>query len=1159
MNPWKDIASYGYKDALYYKGREEDLLKFSRILSSQGIASVIYADSGIGKSSFLDAGVAPSMIEQGYYPVHIVFNEDLYKYPSIEKWLINYLKKWNDDSVFGTKAKMVCSYETFNTDSSDSAVKMEDSLWWHIHTYVVRLDDNDSLTPYYIFDQFEELFAKCDKYNRQDLLVEFFDIVEKVCSDFVPQEYEGRIQELLMENPEMVFQPSSTKTKVTFSLRKEYLSLFDYWTNDRHSVPHLMRNRMLLLPLTRLQAERVMLEQPSDPDNPIDGPRIKIFGKVYESLLNYIDSKHKDVIEPFIISIICSRLYLYAEEHQKEHLSEDDLKGINVNNLLETFYQEAIDSIIPNNPYAVNVIESTLVDPDTGNRNRIRLADPNFKAIQFKDKYFSRFKDRHLIRSYEINDETYVEIVHDRIANIVANRILERKKKKKYAAAIIGLLSLAVLTFLAWLFISTGLPQYRTLDGKISHKSIQYARLYKVPSGVLNLHDSDTVYRNALGGNQEIREIIVGSNTCLYEEAFRGLNIKNLYLNGCNNTIDYNSFEKCNIERVIISDSFNHIGVCRFQNSPDIYIDGDSFFDSIGEDYYTYISTQPPHKTIDLNGLKTQTNVAYVTDALSSQIDNTLKGNSYSADHLRLTQVTEIDSIRFRTNHIDLPKVKKIGASVFEGCYLKDLYLPSLEEVNESSFSHCYQLRSIYTPKLRIVGQSAFEGCDELESFYGPDVEHVRSSAFNGCSALTEISLPSAKTIEKEAFSGCNKLQKIEIPSLESIDSDVFRYCNSLDTIITNPRIADILMSNTSLFGIGKEMKRIDKNGISTITLKMYKSYYQTDTCEPKLVETLIIPRNINRLNINSSKYTNLKSLKTSWFRDDEIFSFKDAIYLVLGNDAKDVVLVANASASDNMVIMVGQPSLNNNIKKLTHFAPQELNISPFYSYKGCELVVPYGYSIIAKNNPAIDTANIKITELSLWKTILYRTEFSVKRWSTYITSNYRFKDNTMLLILNVFLCFALFLGATYRIQRDFFKKNRIYSLCYVLFWILMYIPCFAVYCLIYDKTGGYAMKPAMPALISCTIMSLHIMILEIVKYRKIFYNVSLLYWSAIFAVIAIVVPVILDAESSDILDAEKLVYIICLIITAIIIYSIPNYRKQNSKPIKEENSSSAQ
>ena len=190
-NPWKDFASYKSTDARYFKGREESIAKFLRIVEADTM-SVLYASSGIGKTSFIQAGIVPIMMERGYAPIQILFNDDDFAEGVDLSMLLKLhvedeVKKHNEneDKIKKEKKKQNEDYTTnkwgwnslLDVQSEEIGQLIKDldkvSLWWKFHTCEIRTESGQSLKPLLLLDQFEEIFLKAKAKNIQ--LQTFFD------------------------------------------------------------------------------------------------------------------------------------------------------------------------------------------------------------------------------------------------------------------------------------------------------------------------------------------------------------------------------------------------------------------------------------------------------------------------------------------------------------------------------------------------------------------------------------------------------------------------------------------------------------------------------------------------------------------------------------------------------------------------------------------------------------------------------------------------------------------------------------------------------------------------------------------------------------------------------------------------------------------------
>ncbi len=414
-NPWMDFASYGIKDASRFKGREEEIKKFQRIIDS-GTVSVLYANSGIGKTSFLNAGISPIYQRMGYSPIHIVFPDEIFTFKDMEPWLLQ-------------RISVSVKQEGFTWESiiENEIEDCKNSLWWHLHTKVMKNHNTgETFYPLLIFDQFEEIFTKSRKYANEEIVENFFKLVGSLASTSLP----GKIEEELDRqdtNGNYLEIDSEHHYKVIFSLRKDYLSDFDYWTNDVNSISELYQNRMFLLPLKRNQALKVITEQP------IEGSVNEYYStlnNVTDKILDLIDPSKKDEIEPYILSALCSKLYNKAVFENKQQLAPSDVDA-NINNIILEIYEEKVQSIF-DNPDHLRRFEKALVDAD-GHRNRPKIKE--LDNIQFKDIYQQKLEDAHLIRIDPYDEDAYIELIHD----LLAKAINQKREKEAQTKIIVDL------------------------------------------------------------------------------------------------------------------------------------------------------------------------------------------------------------------------------------------------------------------------------------------------------------------------------------------------------------------------------------------------------------------------------------------------------------------------------------------------------------------------------------------------------------------------------------------------------------------------------------------------------------------------------------------------------------------------------------------------
>ena len=834
-NPWKDIAAYNISDAYRFKGRKNDIERFLRIVKS-GTMSVLYANSGIGKTSFINAGIIPPMLMEGYFPIHVLFPDHVLQNDSIEGWLFQELSdRVNKNGLDGN-----------NDFCWKESIKQEDetwkqSIWWLLNTcHIYQSSTGRTFKPLIIFDQFEEVFTKSNKEKKTNVLDNLFKLVGELSSTSFPRTIEQAL-DVMYANGKYIEISNTKQYKIIFSLRKEYLSDFDYWTNDKNAVTELHQNRMFLLPLTRLQAEEVITKQPLSKDNLL---LIETLSPIKDKIIDLIDTKQKDEVEPFILSILCSNLFKKAQSENKEFLSEQDVK-YNAETLILKFYEENVNQIFVNKSH-LNRFEESLVDSD-GQRNRIKTKA--LDGISFEQNYQDCLEKRHLIRIDKYNDENYVELIHDRIADAIKERRRINKQKKQVKGwNLFWFFIIIVAAFWAIRVITVSptkspnylsdVSEYTNLDLTsidtsafkekghlenshmverltISDTTVVYIdNCSYLKELVLELPKGEQSIRVRLNNCPQLRSIIIPDtakelsyyvNNCPAVKLPIGPNVDNLYVKTDNSD--------CSFSFIVNNSNFSWEEAVPYQESQS----------NGGRQFTRKDSTLKHNYTLwdKRNGklLYAQYNVPdkiyfpqYHSDDnsftiwYSERIGGREIKNASNYNVINKEQKNIFDTISVRNVHAE-----DVTNADVEFIYLTD----SVKYISPSAFKKCKKLKSIrFSPNICTIYEKAFQGCVQLDSITLPDsLSYISEYAFEGCDNLRYVHFGNANSLflSEGAFAKCKNLETIEftggITSYYRLNEgdpyffNPFFECPKLNNIILkNPDTSNLFIKNNIAF-----------------------------------------------------------------------------------------------------------------------------------------------------------------------------------------------------------------------------------------------------------------------------------------------------------------------------------------------------------------------
>ena len=152
-NPWLGLASFTEETRAYFYGREDEVAELGRRVQRK-LLTVLFGQSGLGKTSILRAGLVPRLRGQGYCPVYV---------------RIDYGRDAPEPAVQIKAAIAATARRSGEWTQAGVAVEGE-SLWEFLHHRddVLRDEAGNTLIPLLIFDQFEEIFtlAQSDDFGR---------------------------------------------------------------------------------------------------------------------------------------------------------------------------------------------------------------------------------------------------------------------------------------------------------------------------------------------------------------------------------------------------------------------------------------------------------------------------------------------------------------------------------------------------------------------------------------------------------------------------------------------------------------------------------------------------------------------------------------------------------------------------------------------------------------------------------------------------------------------------------------------------------------------------------------------------------------------------------------------------------------------------------
>jgi tetratricopeptide (TPR) repeat protein len=390
LHPWLGLASYTEETRSYFYGREEEVAELCRRVQRKQL-TILFGQSGLGKTSILRAGIVPRLRPEGYCPVYVRID-------------------YSPDSPVPTeqiKQAIFRATQAAGAWTQPGTAVSGESLWEFLHHRddVLRDASGKTLIPLLIFDQFEELFtlAQSDDFGRQRA-AQFIEDLADLVENRAPKALEAKMD--ADESAVEEFDFTRSDYRILIALREDYLAHLE---GLKGAMPSISQNRMRLARMTGAQALSAVVK----PGGKLVSEEVA--GSIVRFVAGGAELANAEV-EPALLSLICRELNNARIAQGKPEISADLLAGSR-DTILSEFYERAL----ADQPAGVRqFIEDNLLT-ESGHRESLaeeRVQKGLIAAGASANALFT-LVDRRLLRIEERLDVRRVELTHDVLTGVV--------------------------------------------------------------------------------------------------------------------------------------------------------------------------------------------------------------------------------------------------------------------------------------------------------------------------------------------------------------------------------------------------------------------------------------------------------------------------------------------------------------------------------------------------------------------------------------------------------------------------------------------------------------------------------------------------------------------------------------------------------------------
>lgn len=424
-------------------GRNQDIENLFRTVNVNDL-TVLYGDSGLGKSSLLNAGVIPRFTEQGVtavFPRFYGYNKDNPTDPllNILTQLRQAAKSRHDEHELDELGEETVFMSAVESDPEKQSLWQQvKSILWRQNEMQAALARREATTQVVpeafgdeaergrpglilVFDQFEELFS-----YPPEMVENFGRAFGELLDNRMPEAFRKKFYEQIKSSggkaisaEEMAFVEKSLPLKIVLGIRFDRLGMLK---QIAQFYPNILLNQNLfrLLPLSREQGREAIVK-PAREDGPFVTPRFHYAPETLDAILDYLTEDNSPV-DTTQLQIICQYVENKVVTSEDQVVRPEDVGDLR--EISQNYYNEVIQSLPAGEQgWVQDMVENRLIFEQDHLRlslygKQITTIYPGISAGTLES-----LVGTHLLRVEERSGELIYEISHDAlVAPILAQK-----------------------------------------------------------------------------------------------------------------------------------------------------------------------------------------------------------------------------------------------------------------------------------------------------------------------------------------------------------------------------------------------------------------------------------------------------------------------------------------------------------------------------------------------------------------------------------------------------------------------------------------------------------------------------------------------------------------------------------------------------------------